>query len=60
MKQNDSIVQLQGNEGSFYNGFWHSLERSAFHSLHRIGAYLKLTQYSISMSDIDKYNVIMY
>ena len=30
MKQNGSIVQLQGNDGSSYNGFWHGLERSAF------------------------------
>ena len=41
MKQNDSIVQLQGNEGSSYNGFWHRLERSAFHSSQTAGAYLK-------------------
>ena len=58
MKHNDSIMQLQGNESSSYNGFWHGLERSAFHSSHTVGAYLKLSQYSISMSDND--NVIMY
>ena len=55
-----TIVQLQGNKGSSYNGFWHGLERSAFHSSHTVGAYLKLAQYSKSMSNNDKYNVIMY
>ena len=36
-----TIMQLQGNEGSSYKGFWHGLERSAFHSSHTVGAYLK-------------------
>ena len=49
MKQNDSIVQLQRNEGSSFNDFWHELERSAFHSSHTVGTNM---QYSINICQI--------